>query len=108
MDSYSQFKILTVNCQGLGDIIKWRDVFKFLKAKKKIYFLQDTHFVLKDENFIKTQWGSKAFFCSYKSYSRGVAILFNDNCELEINAEYKDEYGNYFILDVTVENIHFL
>lgn len=109
MGSNSQLKILTVNCQGLGDINKRRDVFKILKAKKyNIYFLQDTHFVLKDENFIRTQWGSKAFFCSYKSNSRGVAILFNDNCELEINAEYRDEYGNYLILDVTVENIHFL
>ena len=76
MDSYSQLKILKVNCQGLVDIKKRRDVFKISKAKKyNIYFLQDTQ-------FIKTQWGSKAFFCSYKSNSKGVAILFNDNCEL--------------------------
>ena len=108
-DSYSQLKILIVNCQGLGDINKRRDVFKILKAKKyNKYFLQDTHFVIKDENFIKTQWVSKAFFCSYESNSRGVAIFCNDNCELEINAEYKDEYGNYLILDVTLENVHFL
>lgn len=52
--------------------------------------------------------GSKAFFCSYKFNSRGVAFLFIDNCELEINEEYKDEYGNNQILDVTVENIHIL
>ena len=82
----SQLKILTVNCQmqGLGDINKRRDVFKI---KYNIYFLQDTHFVLKDENFIRTQYGREAFFCSYKSYSSGVEILFNDNWELEINAE---------------------
>ena len=79
MDSNSQLKKLTVNCQGLGDINKRRNVFKILKAKKyNIYFLQDTHFVLKDENFKRTQWGSKAFFCSYKSNSRGVATLFNE------------------------------
>ena len=52
--------------------------------------------------------GSKAFFCSYKSNSRGVAFLFYVNCEQEINEEYKDEYGNNQIFDVTVENIHFL
>ena len=34
--------------------------------------------------------------------------VFNNNWELEINAEYKDEYGNYLILDFIVENIHFL
>ena len=103
----SQLKILTVNCQmqGLGDINKRRDVFKI---KYNIYFLQDTHFVLKDENFIRTQYGRKAFFCSYKSYSRGVEILFNDNCDLKINAEIQYKYSSYLILDIIVENIHFL
>ena len=44
----------------------------------------------------------------YKSSSWGVAILIYDNCEQEINGENTDEYGNYLISDVTVENIHFL
>ena len=59
----NQLKILTVNCQGLGDTNKRRDVLKNLKNKNyNIYFIQDTHFTDKDENMIKTQWGYKAFF----------------------------------------------
>jgi exonuclease III len=38
-------KFLTVNCQGLGNIEKRKDVFPFLKSKNyDIYCLQDTHF----------------------------------------------------------------
>ena len=41
-----EIKILSVNCQGLGNYGKRRDVLNFLKAKKSdIYCLQNTHFV---------------------------------------------------------------
>lgn len=41
MDSSFQLKVLTVNCQGLGDPNKRRDVFKILKTKNyNIYFIQ--------------------------------------------------------------------
>ena len=39
-----------------------------------MYFLQDTQFTTTDETFIQTQWGYKAYFSSYKSNSREVAI----------------------------------
>lgn len=67
-------KILTANCQGFGDINKRRDILKFpLKSNSDhIYFLQD--FLEKDENFIQTQWECKAFFNSFKSNPRGVAV----------------------------------
>ena len=32
-------KILSVNCQGLGDIGKRRDVFNFLRSKNIIYIV---------------------------------------------------------------------
>lgn len=105
----NQLKILTVNCQGLGDTNKRRDVLKNLKNKNyNIYFIQDTHFTDKDENMIKTQWGYKAFFSSFRPNSRGVAILLNSNCEIQIHNQYKDDNGNYIILDATVEGIKFL
>lgn len=34
---------------------------------------------------MQTQWGCKAFFNSFKSNLRGVAILFNNNFESKIN-----------------------
>ena len=37
--------VVSVNCQGLGNRQKRKDVFHYLRNKKySIYFLQDTHF----------------------------------------------------------------
>lgn len=59
----SFLSILTLNCQGLGDINKRKDIFKVLKSKSyNIYFLQDTHFVQKEESLIKGPGGYKAYF----------------------------------------------
>ena len=82
MDS---LKIMSLNCQGLGDQKKRRDVFHYLRDKKySIYCLQDTHFEEKTEKYIQSEWGYKAFFASYRSNSRGVAVLFNNNFEFKI------------------------
>lgn len=92
-------KILTVNCQGLGDGNKRKDVFQTLRNKNyHTYFLQDTHFTEKEENMIKSQWGYKAFFSSFKSNSRGVAILFNNNCELEVQKHLKMIVATFLFL----------
>lgn len=52
--------------------------------------------------------GFKAFFSSFKSNSRGVAILFNNNCELDVHKRFKDDSGNFLILDVSVDDLHVL
>lgn len=102
-------KVLTVNCQGLGDVNKRKDVFNNLKSKNcNIYMLQDTHFTKEDENIIKTQWGYKVFFSSFKSNARGVATLVNNNCEFKSLNVIQDDSGNYLILDVEIEDIPFL
>ena len=85
-------KIVSMNCQGLSDPRKRRDVFHYLRQKSySIYLLQDTHFDPKMENCIRAewgyksyqsyQWGYKSYFASYNSNSRGVAILFNNNLD---------------------------
>ena len=105
----SHLKVNSVNCQGLGDANKRRDIFAYLRKKNlNIYFLQDTHFIPTDEKFIKTQWGYKAYFSSYKSNSRGVAIMFNNNFEFSVEKEIYDDSGNYVILDCTIEDHKFI
>lgn len=44
---------------------------------------------------IETIFGYMVFFISYRSNSRGNAILFNDNCEVKVNNKYKDKSGKY-------------
>lgn len=103
----NKLKVLTLNCQGLNDFNKRKDVFKNLRMKNyNIYFLQDTHFNEKEEILIQSQWGSKAFFNSYKTNSRGVAILLNNNFEYKVHNVHKDNSGNYLILDTTIANMN--
>ena len=101
----SSLKILSVNCQGLGNTLKRRDVFDMLKSKNcNIYCIQDTHFTNDIENIVRSMWGYECYFSSVSSNSRGVAILFNNNFECKVLKEKKDINGNYSILDILVEN----
>lgn len=68
----NKLKVLTLNCQGLNDFNKRKNVLKNLKMKNyNIYFLQDTHFNEKEEILIQSQWGSKAFFIVLKQIQEG-------------------------------------
>ena len=53
---------------------------------------------------IRNQWGFDAYFSSYTSNARGVAILFNNNFEFKILNEKKDENGNLLALNIRIAN----
>ena len=63
--------ISSLNCQGLGNLQKQRDVFHYLKQKgHSIYCLQDTHFDKKIEKYVTSEWSrryKKKKRASYKS-----------------------------------------
>ena len=91
------------NCQGLGSFQKRKDVFDYLRKKKySVYFLEDTHIENSEvvEKKVRAEWGFDCYFSSYKSNSRGVAILFNNNFEFKVNGVIKDVNGNYLIVNI--------
>ena len=93
-----------MNCQGLSDKTKRADTLNFLKSKKySVYILQDTHFIDKEENYIRTQWGFECYFSNFASNSRGVAILFNNNFEFKVQNVERDDNGNRLILTIEIE-----
>lgn len=93
-------KIASINCQGLGDMRKRRDVFHYLKQKNfSIYCLQDTHFSSKLEKYVSSEWGFKCFFASFRSNARGVAVLFSNNFEFKIKSVHRDKNGNFMIIN---------
>ena len=88
-----------MNCQGLGNSAKRRDIFHYIRQKHySIYCLQDTHFDKKMETYIQSEWGYKCFFSSFSSNARGVAVLFSNNFEFKINKTEKDDSGNILII----------
>lgn len=98
-------KIISINCQGLHDYKKRKDVFQFYRQQKcNILCLQDTHFTEEMENNITNEWGYTAYFNSFSSQSRGVAILFNNNFDFIVHRKKSDDTGNFLALDLTIEN----
>lgn len=99
----ANFKILSMNCRGLADSQKRRDVFGFLRDKKcSIYCLQDTHFTKQEMKFIRAQWGYDIHISAGRRDARGVAILFNTNFEYKILKERADTQGNLLILEIEI------
>ena len=101
----NNLKIISVNCRGLGDSVKRKDVFSFLRNKNaSIYCLQDTHFTKQMEKIIYMQWGYEVYSSYGTSDSRGVTVLLNNNFEFKIMNCITDNDGNYIILSILVEN----
>ena len=60
--------ILSANVQGLGDKFKRKDVFSYLRNNNyNIYCLQDTHFLMDNENLIRSEWGYNCHFNSFEN-----------------------------------------
>ena len=88
----------------MGEKIKRKDVFTYLREKNySIYCIQDTHFTEDKEFLFRNEWGYECYFNSYKSNSRGVAVLFNNNFEFKVIKEKKDLTGNFLALDLEIE-----
>ena len=99
-----KIKIISQNCRGLSCQKKRRDVLDHLRSKKySIICLVDTHFSKTKERFITTEWGYQAYYSSFTSQSRGVAIFFNNNFEFKIHNTNTDQNGNRLILDIEIE-----
>jgi len=102
-------RIASVNCRGLGDVNKRRDVFHYLREKNfSIYLLQDTHFSPSMEQCIKNEWGYDSLFASFNTNSRGVAILFKNNFEYKLIKVVKDINGNWIFAHVKINDKDFL
>lgn len=110
----SNISITSANVQGLGNCIKRCDVFQFLRQKQhSVYFLQDCHFVKKQEKQLRAEWGYECFFASNTSQSRGVAVLFNNNFDFKAKTVIRDICGNYIIViintmdkDIALVNVY--
>lgn len=97
--------VYSQNCQGLGNMQKRRDLFHYVRKQGyNIICLQDVHLTDQLFSYIKAEWGNDFYMNAYTSNSRGVIILFQNNFEFKVEQIYKDNCGNYLILDVIINN----
>ena len=68
----STLSIITMNCRGLGNAQKRKDVLDYLKLKHDICCLHDTHFISDFEDSIREEWNAGSYVSHNTSSSRGV------------------------------------
>ena len=76
-------KVCSLNVRDLGDRLKRREMFNWLRKKNySIYMLQDVHCSENTISVWSAEWGYKTLFSCCTSARGGVAILFNNNFNL--------------------------
>ena len=91
----SSLNIKSLNVNSIGKNPKRFQVFSFLKRKDAdIFILTDTRLNPVVENAVKAEWGGPAYFSSFNSQSRGVAILLKKNLPINVVNISKDVNGN--------------
>ena len=97
-----------MNCRGLGNSQKRKDVLNYLNGKHaNICCLQDTHFVPEIEYAVKLEWSGNCLFANKHSNARGVAVLFDKNCQCEVKKQICDKKGNYVALSLCIGRFEF-
>ena len=91
------------NVNSIGRNPKRKQVFNALKKKTcDIFILLDTRICPKIENMVKAEWGGQAFFSSYSSQARGVAILIKKGFPIDILDKKSDHNGNLLSLKTKI------
>ena len=95
------FKICSLNVRGLGERLKRREPFNWLRAKKFcIYLLQETHCSENTTATWSSEWGYETLFSCCSGASGGVAIFFNNNFAFQLQRSYSDPKGRFIICDI--------
>ena len=96
------FQIGSINARGLGDRIKRREFFNWLRKKQlAVYFIQEAHCTENNMHDWRAEWGYQALFSCCSSRKAGVMILFNNNITFQISRTYCDPEGRFIICDMT-------
>ena len=104
----NDLKCFSLNCRGLADTAKRRDVFHFLhNYNAHIICLQDVHWVNEKESDYRFEWGHDVFFSGVSSNSRGVAILFKRNLHYSVHHIRRDGDGNFIALNIKIFEYRF-
>ena len=100
-------KLITLNVNGLADVQKRTLIYGYLKLlKADIYLLQETHNSTEvDENQWAREWGGPAVWSRGTRRSRGTALFFNRNLDINIATINRDNDGRLIAAKTFVNGI---
>ena len=98
----------SLNVRGLRDVKERRAIFHWLrKFNQGIIFLQETHSCSEDESIWKNEWGANIVFSHGSRDSRGVAILFSNSMNYNINNCICNLSGRCILLEIEIDGKNF-
>lgn len=97
---------VTINVRGLNATRKRKSIFRWLHNNHfQVCFLQETYSSFENERIWNAEWGnSSSVFSHGTKHSRGVAVLFSNNCSIQVQNSFIDKNGRYIILDAIINN----
>ena len=94
-----EINLASLNCRGLSELKKRRDVLNFLKKQNyDVLFLQETHLIKESSLYFDSLWKGKCFHSCYTNRSRGVTIMIRNSLPHEIIKVERTDAGNYIIV----------
>ena len=100
-----KLEIISVNVRGLNCVEKRTKLYDWLRdIKVDIIFLQETHYIEKNELRYNSRWfGNSIHNFSDSVYSRGVSILFIKDMNVEIINIHKSADARKLLVNVKYE-----
>lgn len=99
--------MLSLNVNGLGQLNKRREIFRYVKSKlPQIVLFQETYSSKEIETVWSNEWGSRIYFSHGKSNSRGVATLFTKKFFNEGNSVegyWNDDEGRFLAIECVLQ-----
>ena len=104
-DAYKMLlKLLSVNTQGLNDVIKRRAIFNFYRPKAEIILLQETHSTIESEIIWKAEWQGEILFSHGTGKARGICVLLPKGLMQKVTNIVKDTAGRIVKFDYSTND----
>lgn len=98
--SNQEYKIITLNVNGLQNPIKRSKLItKMKREKQQIVFWQETHLSDKEHEKFKQLGFKNAYYSSYKhGQKRGVIILISNKVVFQVSKQIRDTEGRFILV----------
>ena len=91
--------LISMNCRGLSQNQKRRDVLNYLKkSAADIIFLQETHMTQYTTQYFNTLWSGNCYHSCKTANSRGTTILLRSSLSYNLLSEHYGDNGNLVIV----------
>ena len=101
-------QIISLNVRGIGNLIKRASIFNWCKnSSADLILLQETHSTVNVEAQWQQEYGGSILFSHGTNNSRGVAIVFRKDNDIDVTNVYNDDDGRILCINVVKEDLKF-